>query len=293
MRLIYTILATALIFAGCKREGSKSSTDIDSLSISMEKNSLSVQYKNTNYSLPSPHQATFLLKENNISFNPNFINPVSNASNYTNTISKALNLGIYGTDLGYLNIYGKHSDANKYYNEIKTLANELKILEALDLETAKKIEENINNSDSLIFYLSRTFQDIDRYLFQNERQDIGALIIAGGWIESLYIVSQYYLVENNAKLFLYLGEQKYPLDNLIDMLEPYYGKSEEYSLLIDDFVNLAYIFDNIDFRYNYTGKQTTEDNLTVFETETEMETFDETLTEIAKEITRIRKSITN
>lgn len=281
-----------VVFLGCKNDKNNSSDipSIDDMKVVVDAESLSVLYNNKSYSIPSPHQASMIIKKNNIPFNADYVNPISNSQKYITILKQALNLGVYGTDVGYLNIYGQTDDAIKYFFVVKKLTDELNILNSLDINLIKSIENNFSNSDSLVHYLSIAYKDADIYLKQNNRSDVGALIIAGGWIESLYIVSQYYLNDNNPLLYNYIGEQKYPLNNLIEILSPYYNQSEDYSILIDYIVDLAYIFDAIDFTYTHKSQDKIA-NKTVINTESEMEAFDDILTKISKKITTIRNYI--
>jgi hypothetical protein len=179
------------------------------------------------------------------------LNPVNNVSNYTTNFKQAINLGIYGTDLGYLNVYDQIPDVISYFTVIKKLSQELGIDDALQVDIIEKIENNIDNEDSLLFYLTGTYRQFDSYLKKNKRRDIGVLIITGGWIESLYILSHSAVDSKNRVLINRLGEQKHPLDNLIEILSPYYYQSKEFSELIDSLVDLAYEFDGIIYSFTY------------------------------------------
>ncbi|MFW5886232.1 MAG: hypothetical protein ACOCUL_00605 [Bacteroidota bacterium] len=263
---------------------------IDSIKVDLEEEVISMKLKNQLYNLPSPHHASLLVKNNGIQFYPDLTNPVENSTKYVNNLKKALNIGIYGTDLGYLNIYNQNQKSYLYFDVINKLAQQLKLTSVIDEQTYLKIKNNINNSDSLVLYLSETYHEIDKHLKLNDREDIGNLILAGGWIESMYIVSQHFLLENNNLLFIYLGEQKYPLDHLIEILSPYYYQSEEYARLIDEFVELAYIFDAIEFNYEHE-EQIQENNRIKLVSQSEMKVFDEILTKISIKISGIRKRI--
>ena len=179
------------------------------------------------------------------------LNPADNVSNYNTNFQEAINIGIYGTDLGYLNMYEQVPDVISYFTVIKKLSQELGIDDALQIDIIDRIEKNIDNEDSLLLYLTGTYRQFDSYLKNNNRKDIGVLIITGGWIESLYILSHSAVNSKNRQLINRLGEQKHPLDNLIEILSPYYYKSKEFSELIDSLVDLAYEFDGIIYSYTY------------------------------------------
>src|SRR5690606_40168384 len=52
-------------------------------------------------SIPQPLEISMLLKESGNEYNLNYLNPAGNRSKYNSNYKKALNLGIYGADLGY------------------------------------------------------------------------------------------------------------------------------------------------------------------------------------------------
>src|SRR6478609_9702129 len=78
-------------------------------------------------SIPSPLEISVLLKESGQKYDNTLLNSADNTSKYNNNYKKALNLGIYGTDLGYTNIYQQNKDGIKFLASIKSLANELNI----------------------------------------------------------------------------------------------------------------------------------------------------------------------
>ena len=69
--------------------------------------------------IPSPLEISTLLKEAETKYDKSHLNDPENISNYNSNFKKALALGIYGTDLGYTNIYGQNQDALFYLNSIK------------------------------------------------------------------------------------------------------------------------------------------------------------------------------
>ncbi|MCB2195744.1 MAG: hypothetical protein KQH79_07780 [Bacteroidetes bacterium] len=247
--LFVFIIFTASV--SCKQQTEKE-TEADTVPLrEIDTSTVLLKINNTLFTLPSPYQATYSIKNSNIEFNKTLLNPVNNVSNYTTNFQQAVNLGIYGTDLGYLNVYDQIPDVISYFTVIKKLSQELGIDDALQVEIIDKIENNIDNEDSLLYYLTGTYRQFDSYLKKNNRKDIGVLIITGGWIESLYILSHSAVNSKNRQLINRLGEQKHPLDNLIEILSPYYYQSEEFSDLIDSLVDLAYEFDGIIYSYTY------------------------------------------
>ena len=83
--------------------------------------------------IPSPLEISVLLKESGKKYNVGYLNSADNLSKYNSNYKKALNLGIYGTDLGYTNIYEQNQDGLKYMTTIKSLADGLNIGQFFDI----------------------------------------------------------------------------------------------------------------------------------------------------------------
>lgn len=248
--ILFLIISTFLL-SSCKTVTESEQKEVKHNVREIDTSTVLIKYNNTLFTLPSPYQASYTIKKSSVDFNKEILNPPDNVSNYTTNFQKALNVGIYGTDLGYLNIYNQLPDVISYFTVIKKLSQELGIHSALQKEIVERIEQNIDNQDSLLHYLTGTYRQFDSYLKANSRKEVGVLILAGGWIESLYILSQVATESKERKVINRLGEQKHPLDNLIEILSPYYYESKEYSDLIDSLVDLAYEFDGIIYTYTY------------------------------------------
>ena len=88
-------------------------------------------------------------------------------------------LGIYGADLGYLNIYGKTGNSVDVLSAIKRLADGLRVGQFFDFETLKRLSTSKSNLDSLLFLSVNSYNQIDNYLRNNDRGSISALMITG------------------------------------------------------------------------------------------------------------------
>src|SRR5688572_31394408 len=100
--------------------------------------------------IPSPLEISVLLKESGKKYNGSYLNSADNTSKYNSNYKKALNLGVYGTDLGYTNIYEQNQDGVKYMASIKELADGLNIGQFFEIETIGRLATNSKNLDSLL-----------------------------------------------------------------------------------------------------------------------------------------------
>jgi hypothetical protein len=223
-----------------------------------------IKFESSLFPLPSPYQVSHLVKQHGIPFNESIINKPENAKRYTTTFKKALNLGVYGTNLSYLNIYERTPQSITYLGVLKRLSEDLNLTPAFDESFFIGIEKNIGNKDSLLVLMSRSYRKADSYLRENDRTEIGALILTGGWVESIYVLTKLAKSTSNREIINRVGEQKHPLDNLIEVLTPLYYKSSEYAELIDKFIDLAYEFDGIIYSYSYREPKIDEENKIIY-----------------------------
>ncbi len=77
------------------------------------------------FSIPSPLQTAMLIQKTGSAYDKSILNTKENMNQYATDFSKALNLGIYGADLGYVNMYSKTQDAISYLAAVKKLSDDV------------------------------------------------------------------------------------------------------------------------------------------------------------------------
>ncbi len=264
--ILLVLAAIPIAFVNNSCSGNKEKKSTNSLHQAYQPDTLSflIKFDGSLFPLPSPYQVAYLVKELGIPYNEHILNSNENAKQYNTTFKQALNLGVYGTDLSYINIYERTPQSISYLNAIKNLSQELGLTSTFSPEFFERIEQNINRKDSLVVMLSHSFLKANTYLRESERTEIGALVLAGGWVESIYILSQLAKTTSSRELINRLGEQKHPLDNLIEVLTPMYYRSEECAKLVDKLIDLAYEFDGIIYSYSYKEPKIEEDNKIIY-----------------------------
>jgi hypothetical protein len=243
------------------------------------------------FSIPSPIQTALLIEKSGAEYDKKFLNDPKKSTTYATIYQKALNLGVYGADVGYVTIYDQSQDALKYLGVINKLADELGITGAFDEQTIKRFESNFGKRDSMLSLVSVAYRNSDAFLKENDRMNVGALILAGGWIETLYFSTQLAAKNGNKDIINRIGEQKYTLNNIVKMLTPYYDQPE-YDALVDDLIELSYDFDAIDIKYTY-GPSTVDvaSKTTTINSKTEVIITKEHLKAIAARVEKLRNKI--
>lgn len=202
--------------------------------------------------IPSPLEIAVLLKESGKKYNAALLNSPDNLPKYNSNFKKALNLGIYGADLGYTNIYEQNQDGIKYISTIKSLADGLNIGQFFDIETIGRLATNSKNLDSLLLITTQNFNAINHYLQTQNRANLSVLLLTGGWIEAVHIMCSVAAQDpNNKVLQEKIGEQKVILENIMLLLSFYKEKDQSMAALLEDMQELKKIFDRVNITYTY------------------------------------------
>lgn len=239
-----TVALTSTVLFACG-SGSSDHDDLSTTDTVDASKAKDTKAQNVFYSIPSPIETTSLLKSAGAKYNKNFLNPIENLSRYESVKSKALNLGVYGSDLSFTSIYDQTQESMLYLRCTNTLASKLGISGAFDEKTTERIESNMENRDSLLGIISDSYWTADAYLKDNGQPGISALIIAGGWIEGLYIATQIANSTKNEAIITRIGEQKLSLDNLVALLDSHKSENEGIMEVLGYLNELKQIYDTV------------------------------------------------
>ena len=172
---------------------------------------------NTFYQVPTPNELFAVLKNANVTYSKEYLNDIANSEKYITKASKALNFGVYTADLAYVTSLGNFEDASPLFETVRDLAKELEIENAIDQIIFQRLQENLENSnaDSLFYLSNETYYSAYTYLEENNRKDVLAMIVVGGWIEGLSIILNLEPYSENSEICQRIADQKLTLENLL------------------------------------------------------------------------------
>ncbi len=196
-------------------------------------------------SIPSPVEISLLIKDQGATYDKTILNPTRHAANYNTNFKRALNLGIYSTDLGYANIYDQKQDAFNYLDAVRDMAHGLNLGQFFDFNTIKRLATNSSNLDSLLLITTQNFEKINGHLQDQDRANLSALILTGGWLEALYLTCQTAKKHSDPSFKERIGEQKIILDQLLLVLD-FYREDPNTQKLITELTQLQKSFDNVE-----------------------------------------------
>ena len=253
--------------------------------------SLNTVFDGKIFSIPSPVQTAYLIKQLDLSFDASLLNEDKNATSYVSEHQQALNLGVYGTDLGYSTLYDQKNISMRYLNAVEKLSSQLGLDAAFDSSFISRFEQNSGIEDSMIMLMSDAFKQADNFLKNANRKSTSALILTGGWVESIYLACELNKKKSSEDIKRRIAEQKQSLTSTIELLETY-NKGGSNDALITDLKDLKTTFDKITFNYEYSAPETdTEEKLTTFHHTLDADFNDETLNEITEKLKKIRNTI--
>lgn len=244
------------------------------------------------FSVPSPIQTAMLIQKSGIAYDKATLNVSNKVNTYTNDFLRALNLGIYGADLGYVSMYNQTQDAIGYLAAVKQLADKLGVSAAFDTGTMKRIETNIANKDSMLVLVGIAYRASDKYLKSNKRTEVSSLILTGGWIESMHFSIKAYSAKQSDEIKYRIAEQKQALSSIIKLLSS--NTAPEAIELGKQLSDLAKVYDGIQFKYTFVEPTTDSiKKMTYINSTNEVIVSKEQIDQITAKIQEIRNKITN
>jgi hypothetical protein len=244
------------------------------------------------FSIPSPVEMSSLIKEKGYKFDASKLNVPENVDKYTGESRQAINLGIYGADLSYAAMFDEKQQTITYFAAAQKLARHMGVDGALTNDLVERLGKNQENRDSLLNIVSEAYNDLNGYLKENERIEISALVVAGGWLEALYLSTIYAQMDNNPDMRQRIAEQKFALKNLVDYYAKF-GDRPNLKEMGDDLKALQEIFNQT---ASSPGKTTTSKDASgtvVIGTSSSVSISDETLKAIATKALEVRSKYTS
>ncbi len=294
--LVILLLILGQFIAGCQ-QGQQRQEATDLLSDSFRDGDLRLNdamIKEMISSVPNPLEITSILQRTGVVYSQDLLNPAGNVNDYNTNFQRALNLGVYGTDLIYMNIYERTVATLRYLSNLRELASDLRVEQFFDYTTLNRLSESSKNVDSVLYITNTGFDKMSRYLIDQERSHIAILISAGTWIESLYIATHApTTAANKETINKRIGEQKKVLDNLLLLMNSY-GQNSNFDELIKDLMTVKKEFDNVTITYQYAEPSIIESDGTLVVVDNSrsiVDISDETVKNIASAIAVVRNKV--
>jgi hypothetical protein len=247
--------------------------------------------------IPNPVQTSLLVKDIASPYNKDLLNSASNIENYTTSFKQAVNLGVYGADLGYITSNGQNQQALTHLGAVKTLADNLGVTSAFDFGEIESFGKNVGNEQEMLSFITSAYKTSQEFLEDNNRHDIAALLMAGAMVEGLFLaVNHTKEGGDNQQVAIKVAEQKTTLDNIILMLNPHYSSSSapELSAFVDKLMDLQTQLKSIKTEYSFAKSTIDAENKSCkINSKNAISINEKSLQNIGNKIKNIRESITS
>lgn len=205
------------------------------------------------FTLPAPLQISTMLKNIDLKFNEKMLVPAKKqlpafSSNY----KRALNMGIQTIDLGYVTVYNQRQSSINYARNIQVMSQDLGITSGISKELLQRFEKNIDKQDSLYRIILQTYSYANQYFQENNREEVGMYILAGSFIEGLYLTLNFKEIPSDNRLLNLIGQQKIFLENIIELIQ-YTEEKPETIELLKELITLKKEFDPVTVEFNDTN----------------------------------------
>lgn len=248
------LLAGVNFFTSCSGCSSNNAENLDEIPDSVANAPLQLSENVVNdmiQNISSPVEMATSIKNSGAGFSEKVLNPSDNMKNYNSSFKRALNLGVYSADLGYINTFNKNTVVVQYLLAVKELADGINVGQFLDFSTLKRLATNATNLDSLKQLSVTSFNKMDRYLREQKRANTSTAIIAGAWIEGIHITCDVVEQTKDEDLTNRLAEQKEIVSILLLVLDNYSKADKNFQALCQKIEAVKKAYENVRITYEF------------------------------------------
>lgn len=217
-KLITFIFAASMLylFTACGDDANNNKNEKDSLNQDVTE----INEDNLiTYLVPSPKDMFAFTREGNLKYSSDVLNAKENADKFIDTKSQEIGFGIYSADLAYAAAFNQTNTAGEYLKVVESLSDKIG-LGSVFTESLINRFKKIESKDSLMKVTNDTYYDIVKFLESNDRNTSLSLISTGGWIESLYIVTNLQnKYQKDNEIIQLIADQKNIFENIILSLQ--------------------------------------------------------------------------
>ncbi|CAN5138656.1 hypothetical protein BH09BAC5_BH09BAC5_08940 [soil metagenome] len=226
-------IAFAFTMNSCGNNGTTTATDSTGADTATV-NTFSSDTTSFDPGVPSPSEIfAFMKAAGSTSAGADQLNNPDNEKKYDSKKAQSLNLGTYSADLLYCSTFNVSNKVVAYFGACMRMGDKLKVATNLTDKDKERISKNAGNGDSLVSISNDLYLSSFENLENNERGGDLSLMLAGGWVESLFLMSNMVKdFEKDKGTAERISEQKLSLDNLVEFMEKHADNDDVKSVLV-------------------------------------------------------------
>lgn len=283
-------LCLGVLMASCGGSGT-STTDQPADTLAVDTTPKETELLNVGgrlFSIPSPVQTALAIRKAGLKYQKDLTAPLERGEAVVGKVPQSMVLGVYGADLAYATVHRDGQRAMATMQAIEKLGSKLELTNAFDKALLERFKSNLGSEDSLLQFSGVAFRAADQYLKNNQRDDVSSLVLAGGWVESLYLTVSDPAAAKDQALVNRIGEQKNSLNALVELLEAS-DKEKAATAFVASLKELQVLFSAVSNTYTFQEPVTDAARKTTFINSTSTVTIPaEQLAAIVAKVTAIR-----
>lgn len=182
-----------------------------------------------------------ILREIEVPFNNSLVHSASKYSSASGRKKQAISLGAAGSALNYTTMFEQNSESAAYVKAILELASSLGIQSAFDEELMNSIVDNTDTTKTFSqksSLLAQAYRQAEDHLYSEERAQLTTMIVAGGWVESMYIASSIGAsIESQREVDAEIWNMIFGAEKVVKMLE-IFGNDADCAAVAEDIKSL-------------------------------------------------------
>jgi hypothetical protein len=197
------------------------------------------------YSMPSPLELQSIVEQAGGYFRADLLHDPKLSAQYQGTEKLSRVLGIYGTDMSYATVYKQQQESILHLAASQRVAKAMGITDPFQGHLIDRANASMSNKDSMMLIVSEMYWEMNSQLQEEERNALGLVVLAAGWVEGVYLGSQILdEKEPQPAIAEVLVEQRFIADQIDKMLNDYQedplvaGMQKEVRPLLEAFLAL-------------------------------------------------------
>ena len=249
--IVYLCILGLFLF-GCRGESEKSANEenpANFIDTSLIKNGIGDEaYDRARimfYSMPSPIELQTMIEQAGGYFRADLLHNPQTSSQYQTSEQQAMALGVYGTDMSYSTVFNQQQESLLFLAASRRVSKKMGIHDPFNGNLIERANANMSDEDSLLIIFSELYWELNSQLQEENRNQLGLIVFAAGWLEGIYLGTQIMDAENpEQEISQILIDQRFVASQLnaifIDCKEDSFIKATEpfFRPLIDKFLSL-------------------------------------------------------
>lgn len=243
--------------------------------------------------VPSPSEIfAFMKAAGGTKASADQLNSPDNEKKYDSKKAQSLNLGIYSADLLYCATFNVSNKVVAYFGTCMRMGDKLKVATNLTDKDKDRISKNAGNGDSLVAISSDLYLSSFENLENNQRGGDLSLMLAGGWVESLFLMSNMVKdFEKDKGTAERIMDQSLSLDNLVEFMGKHQDNADVIAVTAQ-MKELQTMMNEVTSTSNVSAPQQKKNNKIVIGGGSKSNITKEQFEKIRTKITEIRTSFT-